>query len=490
MFDGLTNKFSDVFRGLSGRGRLTESNVQDAMRDVRTALLEADVNFQVVKDFCQNVTDKAMGEDVLKSLKPDQLMVKIVNDELTALMGPVDSEIYYVEPGPTIILMAGLQGSGKTTTSGKLANLLTKQGKKPLLVANDLQRPAAIAQLQALGEQLNIPVYSEESKDTVAVARNAIKHAKKQNLDVVIIDTAGRLHIDTELMSELGNVCRAVKPHQIFLVCDSMTGQDAVVSAKEFNEQLELDGVILTKLDGDQRGGAALSVKAVTGKPIKFIGVGEKLGDLEQFYPDRMASRILGMGDVVSLVEQAQEQFTEEESLKMQEKMSKGEFGFDDFLKQMQGIKNMGGMGKLMKMMPGMGAMKGMDVDDKEIVRIEGMVHSMTKKERTNPDIIDASRRRRIARGCGANQNDVAGLIKTFRQTRQMMQAFSGMGAMGKMSAMKEMMNPEAMAAMMSGGGGGGGAKGAMASLFGKSPKKEDNRKIAPRRNLKKKKRR
>jgi len=454
LFDALTSKFNDVFRGLSGRGRITESNIRDAMRQVRTALLEADVNYKVVKEFCDSVAEKAMGAEVIKSLHPGQLMIKIVNDELTSLMGPVDSKIYFVSPGPTVIMLAGLQGSGKTTTAAKLAKLLVKKGKKPLLVADDLQRPAAIEQLKTLGQELNIPVYSEDSKNGVAVAQNGVRYAKSNNQDVVILDTAGRLHIDADMMGELTRICDVVAPHQIYLVCDSMTGQDAVNSAKEFNEKLELDGVILTKLDGDARGGAALSVKAVTGKPIKFIGIGEKLENLEEFHPDRMASRILGMGDVVSLVEKAQDQFSQEEALKMQEKMAKGSFTFDDFLKQMQAMKKMGGMKDIMKLVPGLGSqMAGMNVDDKEINRIEAIVHSMTKQERRDPDVIDASRRRRIARGSGTDPTDVSGLVKTFNQTRQMMKAFSGMGALGKMKALKQMGNMDMFSGKMPGMG-------------------------------------
>jgi signal recognition particle subunit SRP54 len=452
LFDTLTQKFNDVFRGLSGRGRISESNVRDAMRQVRTALLEADVNYSVVKDFCELVQQKAMGVEVIKSLHPGQLLIKIVNDELTNLMGPVDSKIYYVSPGPTIVLLAGLQGSGKTTTAAKLAKYLVSKGKQPLLLADDLQRPAAIEQLISLGEQINVPVYSEQSKDPVKVAKNGLTFAKANNRDVVILDTAGRLHIDTELMGELRRICEAITPHQIYLVCDSMTGQDAVNSAKEFNEQLELDGVILTKLDGDARGGAALSIKAVTGKPIKFIGIGEKLDNLEAFHPDRMAGRILGMGDVVSLVEKAQDQFSVEEARKMQEKMSKGELTFDDFLKQMQSMKKMGGVKDLMKLVPGMGgAMAGMDIDDKEITRIEAIVHSMTKEERRDPDIIDGSRRRRIARGSGTDATDVSGLVKTFNQTRQMMKAMSGLGMMGRMKAMKQLGNMDMFGGKMPG---------------------------------------
>ncbi len=441
MFDNLTDKFGDFFRSMSGRGKISEENIRESMKNVRTALLEADVNYTVVKDFCEKVVEKALGEEVIKSLKPDELMVKIVHDELAALMGPVDSSIYYVSPGPTIIMLAGLQGSGKTTTCGKLAKHLLKEGKTPLLTAVDLQRPAAIEQLKTLGAQLEIPVFSRtDTKDAVAVCREAVQFAKGNNKDVVILDTAGRLHIDTELMTELGNICKAVNPHQIFLVCDAMTGQDAVNSAKEFNEQLELDGVILTKLDGDARGGAALSVKAVTGKPIKFMGVGEKLENLEEFHPERMAGRILGMGDIVSLVNKAQEQFDEEETEKLQEKMSKGTFTFDDFLKQMSAMRNMGGLKSIMKLIPGMGqAMKGINVDDGEIKKIEAMIMSMTKDERRDPDVITPSRRKRIAAGSGSEQNAVAGLIKTFKQSRQMMQMMSGGGPMSKLKALSAM---------------------------------------------------
>jgi signal recognition particle subunit SRP54 len=431
VFEALTDKFNAVFKSLSGRGRITEANISDAMRDVRKALLAADVNYSVVKKFCKDVAQAALGAEVIKSLHPGQVMVKIVNDELTKLMGPVDTQVYFVSPGPTVIMLAGLQGGGKTTTAAKLAKYLVSKGKKPLMVADDLQRPAAIEQLITLGEQLNIPVYSEPIKDAVKVARNGIKHAKQNGYDVVVLDTAGRLHIDEEMMAELSKVAKTVTPHQIYLVCDAMTGQDAVNSAKEFNELLELDGVILTKLDGDARGGAALSVKAVTGKPIKFIGVGEKLDNLEEFHPDRLAGRILGMGDVVTLVEKAQEQFDAEEAVKMQKKMAKGSFGFDDFLKQMQAVKKMGGMGDMLKLMPGIGKQIGdMDIDDREINKMEGIVHSMTLQERRDPDIIDASRRRRIAKGCGRELQDVSGLIKTFKRSRDMMKSLSG-GAMG-----------------------------------------------------------
>ncbi len=453
MFDALTEKFNNVFRSLSGRGRITEANVSDAMREVRKALLEADVNYQVVKQFIKDVTQAALGAEVIKSLHPGQLMVKIVNEELTKLMGPVDSKIYFVSPGPTVIMLAGLQGGGKTTTAAKLGKYLVAQGKRPLLVADDLQRPAAIEQLRILGEQLNINVYTEDSKNAVKVAKNSLKFAKDNGNDVVLLDTAGRLHIDEEMMSEIANVAKAVTPHQIYLVCDAMTGQDAVNSAKEFNERLELDGVILTKLDGDARGGAALSVKAVTGKPIKFVGVGEKLDKLEEFHPDRMASRILGMGDVVTLVERAQEQFDVEQTEKMQAKMVKGKFDFDDFLKQMQAVKKMGGMKDMLKLLPGVGGqLKDLDVDDKEIHRMEGIVHSMTKTERSDPDLIDSSRRRRIAAGSGVAANDVSGLVKTFKRSRDMLKSMSG----GTMSGLKNLfsggMNMDALAGAMSQG--------------------------------------
>ncbi|MDH4202244.1 MAG: signal recognition particle protein [Phycisphaerae bacterium] len=471
MFDALTDKFNSVFRSLSGRGRITEANVSDAMREVRKALLEADVNYQVTKQFCKDVKDAAMGAEVIKSLHPGQVMVKIVSDELTKLMGPVDPKIYYVSPGPTIVMMAGLQGSGKTTTAAKLAKLITeKEAKKPLLVADDLQRPAAIEQLCTLGEQLGVEVYKEDGvKDAVKVAKNGLKYAKKNGHDVVILDTAGRLHVDEEMMNEIAAVSKAVTPHQIYLVCDAMTGQDAVNSAKEFNERLELDGVILTKLDGDARGGAALSVKAVTGKPIKFIGMGEKLDNLEPFYPERMASRILGMGDVVTLVEKAQEQFDEEQAQKMQAKMAKGTFGFDDFLKQMQSLKKMGGMSSMMKLLPGMGAMKDMDIDDGEIGKIEGIVHSMTTAERTDPDLIGSSRRRRIARGAGRDVQDVAGLIKTFKRSREMMKMMAG-GGSGGMGALKKMFS-----------GGGGDMMSAMAGGGMRKVKQRSKRKRQPR---------
>ncbi len=438
MFDNLTNKFNTIFKSLSGRGRITEANVSDAMNQVRKALLEADVNYHVVKKFCKEVRQTALGAEVVKSLHPGQVMVKIVNDQLTKLMGPVDNNIYFVSPGPTIILLAGLQGGGKTTTAAKLAKYIMAKGKKPLLVADDLYRPAAVEQLKILGEQLQIDVYSEDSKNAVKVAQNGVKHAKAIGADVVILDTAGRLHIDTEMMQEISDIAKKVMPHQIFLICDAMTGQDAVNSAKEFNETLELDGIILTKLDGDARGGAALSIKAVTGKPIKFIGVGEKLDKLEEFHPDRMAGRILGMGDVVTLVEKAQEHFDAEETEKLQKKMAKGSFGLDDFLKQMQSLKKMGSMKDMLKMIPGMGAQLGdVDLDDKQMVQTEGIIQSMTQKERKNAELIDTSRRRRIAKGAGVEPAKVSSLIKTFKRSRDMLKAISG----GKLGGLKALMS-------------------------------------------------
>jgi len=453
VFESLTEKFNSVFKSLAGRGRITEANISDAMRDVRKALLEADVNYHVVKQFCKDVQQAAVGAEVIKSLHPSQVLVKIVNDELVKLMGPVDTRIYFVSPGPTVIMLAGLQGCGKTTTAAKLGKYLVSKGKRPLLVADDLQRPAAIEQLKILGEQLSIDVYTEDSKNAVKVAKNSLKHARNQGHDVVVLDTAGRLHIDQEMMTEISDVAKTVTPHQIYLVCDSMTGQDAVNSAKEFNEKLELDGIILTKLDGDARGGAALSVKAVTGKPIKFVGVGEKLDKLEEFHPDRMAGRILGMGDVVSLVEKAQEHFEAEEAEKLQKKMAKGVFGFDDFLKQMQAVKKMGGMADMFKMMPGVGnQMADLDFDDKSINRIEGIVHSMTLRERREPDLIDSSRRRRIAAGAGVQPNDVSGLVKTFKRSRDMLKAMSG----GKLGGLKNLLsgglNMDALSAAMGSG--------------------------------------
>ncbi len=441
MFESLTDKFNGIFRKLSGRGRITEQNVKDAMRDVRQALLEADVNYKVVREFCDTVRQKAVGTEVIQSLHPGQVMIKIVHDELIELMGPVDTRIYYVSPPPTIIMMAGLQGAGKTTTCAKLAKYLLGQGKHPLMVACDLQRPAAAEQLAVLGEQIDVPVYRQEGQtNPVKVARAAVTAAQSGGQDIVIIDTAGRLHIDEQMMKQAEDIARATTPHQIYLVCDAMTGQDAVNSAREFNERLELDGVILTKFDSDARGGAALSVKKVTGKPIKFIGVGEKLENLEAFHPDRMAGRILGMGDMVGLVEKAQQEFDADEQAKMQAKMAKGKFTLDDFMAQMQQMKKLGPMKQVLKMIPGVGSQLGqMDLPDNALGGMEAIIQSMTPTEREEPDVIDGSRRRRIARGSGTTVEDVSGLVKSFSQMQAMMKQMAGMGVMERMRYAKEM---------------------------------------------------
>ncbi|CAN5603727.1 signal recognition particle protein [soil metagenome] len=455
MFDALTEKFSGVFRSLSGRGKISEENIRESMREVRSALLEADVNIEVVNNFVDHVIQKALGTEVINSLQPGQLMVKIVYDELVNLMGPVDTQIYFVTPGPTVIMMCGLQGSGKTTTTGKLAMFLKGKGRNPLLAAVDLQRPAAVEQLKILGEQVGVPVYFDPSKvaphgqvqrgAAVQVARASIAEAKKQGRDVVILDTAGRLAIDDELMNELADVNRAVTPHQIYLVLDAMTGQDAVNSAKAFNEKLELDGLILTKFDSDTRGGALLSAKMVTGKPVKFLGVGEKLDRLEEFRPEGMAQRILGMGDIVGLVSEAMEKFDQEETAKLQEKMEKGEFTLDDFVAQMTQVKKLGPMGKVMGMIPGMSELTkqiGQDGDgvENQMGRMKAIYDSMTRAERKKPDTLDANRRRRIARGAGVEVNEVGQFMKQFETSRAMMRAVGGMGMMGKLKLMKSLM--------------------------------------------------
>ncbi len=437
MFDALQDRFNDVFRKMRGRGRISEDNVREVMRDVRTALLEADVHLDVVKEFTQRVTEKAIGAEVIKTLKPDELMVKIVHDELVGLMGPVDSRIPWVAGGPTIILMAGLQGSGKTTTCAKLAKYCQSKGKKPMMVAADLKRPAAIDQLETLGQQLGVPVYVErDHQNPVKVCRNGVADARKKLLDVVILDTAGRLSIDEELMQEVANIAGATSPHQIYLVLDAMTGQDAVNTAKHFNARLELDGVIMTKFDSDTRGGAILSVKSIVQKPIKFIGVGEKLDRLEEFHPDRMAGRILGMGDIVSLVEQAQQQVSAEDAAKLEAKMAKGQLSLDDFINQMDKVMGGRSMKDMLKLIPGVGKMMrdvDMQIDEGEIKRMKAIVHSMTPKEKANPKIIDASRRRRIARGSGAQTEDVSGLCKQFLQARDMMKNMAGMSMADRM---------------------------------------------------------
>jgi signal recognition particle subunit SRP54 len=441
MFETLTNRFNGALHKLSGRGRISEANVRDAMREVRTALLEADVNYQVVRKFCDDIVQKALGEEVVQSLHPGQLMVKIVHDELVSLMGPVDTRIYFVSPPPTIIMMAGLQGAGKTTTCGKLARHLLRQGKHPMMVACDLQRPAAVEQLSVVGEQVGAPVFRlEGEKNPVRVARKSISWAKSNERDVVIVDTAGRLHVDEQMMQQAADIASAVNPHQIYLVCDAMTGQDAVNSAREFNERLELDGVILTKFDSDARGGAALSVKAVTGKPIKFIGVGEKLENLEEFHPDRMAGRILGMGDVVTLVEKAQSEVDAEQAARMQEKMAKGRFTLTDFLGQIKQMQKLGPLKEIMKLMPGMGGqMEGMQFSGDEFRHMEAMINSMTPAEREDPSSIDGSRRRRIARGSGMEAQDISGLVKNFTMVAGMMKQMAGMGTRDRMNFAKQM---------------------------------------------------
>ncbi|MGB0715509.1 MAG: signal recognition particle protein [Phycisphaerae bacterium] len=435
MFENLSERLSGVFQGIRGRGKITEENVHEVMKQIRSALLEADVHLEVAREFCDEVQDKAIGQEVINTLKPADVMVKIVHDELVQLMGPVDPKIPFVSPGPTVLLMAGLQGSGKTTTCGKMARMLLARAKRPMLVAADLKRPAAIDQLEVLGEQVGVPVYTERGhENAVKVCKNGIKQARKSDRDVVILDTAGRLAIDEELMKELSSVARSTSPHQIYLVLDAMTGQDAVNTAKAFNERLELDGLILTKFDSDTRGGAALSAKKVTGKPIKYIGVGEKLDAIEEFHADRIAGRILGMGDIVGLVEKAQEQFDKKEAERLEKKMATGSFTLDDLVSQLRKVRKMGSMKDLLKKIPGMGdAMAGMDIDESEFVRMEALVQSMTKKERENPKIIDASRRRRIAKGAGCDPTDVSGLVKQFEPMRAMMKQMSGQSFMQRM---------------------------------------------------------
>ncbi len=435
MFEALTDRLNNVFRGIRGVGKITDQNVADMMRQIRTALLEADVNLEVARAFCDDVHQKAIGAEVIKTLKPDQLMVKLVHDELVSFMGPVDPRIPFVTPGPTVLLMAGLQGSGKTTTCGKLAKHVISKAKRPLLVAADLKRPAAVDQLEIVGQQVGCPVYTERGHlNAVKVCRNGIAEARRTDRDVVILDTAGRLAIDEEMMTEVAKIAEVTTPHQIYLVIDAMTGQDAVATAKVFNERLELDGVILTKFDSDTRGGAALSVKKVTGKPIKFIGVGEKMEALEAFHPDRIAGRMLGMGDMLTLVEQAQQQYDEVEAKKLESKMAKGDLTLDDFLSQMQKMQKMGSMKSLLKKIPGLGSELGdIEIDDHELLQMQGVIHSMTSKERANPHLIDASRRRRIARGAGCEPEDVSGLVKSFNQMRDAMRAMAGMNMMQRM---------------------------------------------------------
>ncbi|MCI8999398.1 MAG: signal recognition particle protein [Clostridia bacterium] len=421
-FEGLSSRLQEITRKFKGKARVTESDLKDMLREVKLAMLEADVNYKIVKDFMTSVNEKALGQEVLKSLTPGQQVIKIVKDELVELLGGTESKIGFNPNPPTIIMLVGLQGSGKTTTAGKLANLLRKQGKNPLLVACDVYRPAAIKQLQVVGKQLNIPVFAnEESKDVVHIAKQAMNVAISKLNDVVIIDTAGRLHIDEELMKELKNLKSNVKPYEILLVVDAMTGQDAVNVATSFNEEIGIDGVILTKLDGDTRGGAALSVKKVTGRPIKFAATGEKLSDIEVFHPERMASRILGMGDVLSIIEKAEEAFDEEEALKLEQKLRKQEFDLDDYLTQLRQMKKMGSFSSILKMIPGMNALKDIKIDDKEFVRIEAIICSMTKKEKRNPKILNGSRRKRIATGAGVTVQEVNKFMNSFEMTQKMM---------------------------------------------------------------------
>lgn len=429
-FEGLSEKLQGVFKKLKGKGVLTEADINEAMREVKLALLEADVNFKVVKQFVDSVKEKSLGQDVLSSLTPAQQVIKIVNDELVSIMGGTNSKLTYSPRGFTVLLMVGLQGTGKTTTCGKLANYLKKNGKNPMLAACDVYRPAAIDQLEIVGKSVNVPVFTmRDSKDPVLIAEKAMKEAEYKGYDVLILDTAGRLQIDEELMDELVRIKQKTKPHEILLVVDAMTGQDAVNAATGFNEKLGIDGIIMTKLDGDTRGGAALSAKTVTGKPIKFIGMGEKFDALEPFYPDRMASRILGMGDMMSLIEKAQESFDEDKAAELEKKMKKNQFTLEDFLEQIGQIKKMGGLAKIMDMMPGMNskAMKDVDLDngEKEFKQMEAIILSMTKEERKNPSLLNASRRKRIAAGSGQSVNKINNLIKKYEDAKKMMKQFS-----------------------------------------------------------------
>ncbi len=434
-FEGLSSRLQEITRKIRGKARITDSDLKEMLREVKLALLEADVNYKIVKEFIGTIQEKALGQDVLKSLTPGQQVVKIVKDELVQLLGGETSKISFTPNPPTIIMLVGLQGSGKTTTAGKLANLLRKQGKKPLLVACDVYRPAAIKQLQVVGAQLNIPVFANEnSKDVVHIARQAMSVAMSKLNDVVILDTAGRLHIDEELMEELKNLKANVKPHEILLVVDSMTGQDAVNVAQKFSDTVGIDGIVLTKLDGDTRGGAALSVKEVTGKPIKFAATGEKLNDIEEFHPDRMAQRILGMGDILSVIEKAEESFDLEQAEKLEKQMKKKELDLDDYLLQIRQVKKMGSFSSLLKLIPGMNQIKDLKVDDKEFEKIEAIICSMTKEEKRNTKLLNASRRQRIAKGSGTTVQDINKFMKSFEMTQKMMkQMKNNKGGMKKL---------------------------------------------------------
>ena len=435
-FEGLTEKISSAFKKLRGKGRLKESDVKEAMREIRMALLEADVSYKVVKDFTKSVTERCVGSDVLEALSPAQMIVKIVNEELVKLMGTETKHITINPNGPTVVMLVGLQGAGKTTNGSKLAGLMKRQGKNPLLVACDIYRPAAIQQLKVCGEKLGIPVFEKGQIDPVQIAKEAVLYARQRGHDMVFLDTAGRLHVDEALMEELKNIKATVKPDEIMLVVDAMTGQDAVNAAQSFNEWLDIDSVMLSKLDGDARGGAALSVRAVTGKPIKFAGMGEKLEDIETFHPDRMASRILGMGDVLSLIEKAEKAFDAEKAAKLEENLKSNKFTLQDFYDQMVQLKSMGSMQDLLAQMPGGGALKNVQVDEKAMSRTEAIILSMTPKERENPNIIGASRKKRIAAGAGVKVEDVNRLLKSFDQMKSMIKKFSGPGAGKKMKRM------------------------------------------------------
>jgi signal recognition particle subunit SRP54 len=439
MFDDLQKRLSTAFGRFRARGVLTEANISEGLSEVRTALLEADVNYNVVQEFMARVNEKAVGAQLIKAVRPDQQVVKIVHDAMIEMMGPVDPSIRFEKSGPTILMLCGLQGSGKTTTIGKLGKMLLSQGRKPLMVAADLQRPAAIEQLKVIGQQLGIPVFAQENSNPVKVCQDALIEANRQGRDTILLDTAGRLHIDDDLMGELQQIEKKVKPHQVYFVCDALTGQDAVASAGAFNEALELDGVILTKLDGDARGGAALSVKHVTGVPIKFVGMGEKLDKLQAFDPERIVGQILGMGDIVGLVEAAQGAVDEEEAKRQQEKLAKGKFDLNDFRQQLTQMKKMGSVKDLMGMIPGMsqmaGGLEGVDADG-EVKRIQGIIDSMTRDERKNPDKIDISRRRRIAAGAGVDPSDVSGLVKQFDAMAAFVKQMSQMSMLDKIRAM------------------------------------------------------
>ena len=434
IFEGLSGKLQETMKKFRGKGRVSDKDVKEMMREIKLALLEADVNFKVVKDFINKVSERAVGQDVLESLTPGQQVIKIVHEELINLMGNVPAKLAFSSNPPTVLLMVGLNGAGKTTTSGKLAGLLRKQGKSPLLVACDVYRPAAIKQLQVVGNQLNIPVFTiENSMNPVDIAKKSLEHARAKLHDIVIIDTAGRLHINEELMDELENIKKAIRPHEILLVVDAMTGQDAVNVAQGFDEKLGVDGIILTKLDGDTRGGAALSVKAVTGKPIKFAAIGEKLSDIEPFYPERMASRILGMGDVLSLIEKAQDAFDEKKAMEMEKKMRTQQFTLEDFLDQMQQVKKMGPLSDVLGMLPGMNtkALQNVEVDEKKMSHVEAIIKSMTKNERNEPHIINGSRRKRIAAGSGTTIQEVNKLLKDFEEMKKMFKMMADQGRRG-----------------------------------------------------------